>query len=348
MAHYSDRSFFAHPMGKLGLFMLFLFALWFGGWYAFANYADGKIGEALVGVRDRGVTVDCSNREMVGFPFRIGVRCDAVNVAHNRDKFKMETGAIRTAAQLYAPGELIAEVDGPFRTWPNGREFVADWSAMRMFLDATFTGGFDLASLTFSDLNSTYSTASLKAKSGAVHFRPTPQAEGSGESGSKSLDGALQLVDLSASLPRLTVPDATLDADATLIDGYQDLVVRRRPVRSVIRDGAEFEIRNLSLSLPDGGRLAFAGPLSVDEQGLLTGQIDVGVAKPESVAKWAGAINPQLAQQVGMITQAVAGMGKSASFGGSELRSITLTIDKGIVRLGFIQLPEPIPPLFRN
>ena len=121
-----------------------------------------------------------------------------------------------------------------------------------------------------------------------------------------------------------------------------------RPLRSVIRDGAEFEIRNLSLSLPDGGRLAFAGPLSVGEDGLLSGQIDVGVAEPEAVARWAGAINPQLAQQVGMVTQAVAGMGKSANFGGSELRSITLTIDRGVVRLGFIQLPDPIPPLFRN
>ncbi|MEP1207261.1 MAG: DUF2125 domain-containing protein [Rhizobiaceae bacterium] len=348
MSNHSQRSFLAHPMGKWGLFMLFLFALWFGGWYAFANYADGKIGEVISDVDDRGINIDCDNRQMRGFPFRIGVHCDALNIAHKRDVFRIEMGGIRTAAQLYAPGELVAEIDGPFRSWPNGRELNADWSAMRMFLDANLTGGFELATLTFSDLAASINQAALKVSSGQLHFRPTPSVEGSQDSAPQSLDGALQLASLSAALPRLEVPDATLDADATLIDGYQDLIVRRRPLRAVMRDGAAFDIRNLSLSLPDGGRLAFAGPLSVDDNGLLSGEINVGVAKPQSVADWAGKINPQLAQQVGMITQAVAGMGKPSNFGGTELRSILLTIDKGVVRLGFIQLPEPIPPLFRN
>ena len=53
------------------------------------------------------------------------------------------------------------------------------------------------------------------------------------------------------------------------MDGYQDLVERRRPLRSVIRDGAKFEIRNLALSLPDGGRLAFAGPLEGGQRRLV-------------------------------------------------------------------------------
>lgn len=348
MAHHSQRSFFAHPMGKWGLFMLFLFALWFAGWYAFANYVDEKIGEALVESHEKGINVDCDNRQMRGFPFRIGVHCDAVNISHKRDVFKLELGALRTAAQLYAPGELVAEIEGPFRTWPNGRELAADWSALRLFLDVRLTGGFDLASLTFSDFTTSFDKIALKVKNGAVHFRPTPQPEAAEETPPLSLDGAITLASLSAALPDISIPEASLDADATLVDGYQDLVVLGLPFRSVLQDGAKLEMRNLSLSLPDGGRLAFAGPLSVDAQGLLSGEIDVGVAKPESVAKWAGEINPQLAQQVGMITQAVAGMGKSNSFGGAELRSITLTIDKGVVRLGFIQFPEPIPPLFRN
>jgi hypothetical protein len=51
---------------------------------------------------------------------------------------------------------------------------------------------------------------------------------------------------------------------------------------------------------------------------------------------------------VGLVAQAVAGMGTSAKFGDIELRSIVLTIDRGMVKLGFIQLPDKIPPLFRN
>ena len=347
MTQATQRSFLSHPMGKFGLVIFALFGLWFGGWYAFASYADGKIGEAIENVSGRGINVDCSNRAMRGFPFRIGVHCDALNVAHKRDVFRMELGAVRTAAQLYAPGELVAELEGPFKTWPNGRELNADWSAMRLFLDAKLSGGFDLASLNFSDLTASINTAAMKISTGAVHFRPTPSDSDQPDQ-TPSLDGALNLANLSATLPGLTIPDATLDADGTLVEGYQDLIVRRRPFRSVMKDGAEFDIRNLSLSLPDGGRLAFAGPLDIDGDGLLSGKIEVGVAKPDSVAKWAGQINPKLAQQVAYITQAVAGMGKPAKFGGAEMRSITLTINKGQVSLGFLQLPERIPPLFRD
>ena len=348
MADKANRSFIAHQMGKFGLLIVVLFGLWFGGWYAFANFADGKIAGVLDGAGERGVNVDCTNRAIRGFPFRIGVHCDALTVAHKRDIYRMEVGAIRTAAQLYAPGELIAEVDGPFKIWPNGRELNADWSAMRFFLDANLTGGFELASLNFSDLTSSIGAAALKVTTGTVHFRPTPQAESEAEDTPKSLDGALNLTNFSADLPRLTVPDATLEVDGTLVEGYQDLIVRRRPFRSVMRDGAEFEIRNLALAMPDGGRLAFSGPLEIDTDGLLSGKINVGVNKPDSVAAWADKINPQLGQQVGMITQAVAGMGKPANFGGQELRSIALIIKRGQVSLGFIQLPERIPPLFKN
>ena len=158
----------------------------------------------------------------------------------------------------------------------------------------------------------------------------------------------LTLFSFSADLPRLAIPDASLEIDGTLVDGYEALIVRRRPFRQVMKDGAVFEIRNLALVMPDGGRLAFSGPVEIDSDGLVSGQINVGVNNPESVAEWAGKINHRLKQQVGMITQAVAGMGKAASFGGQELRSITLTIKRGQVSLGFIQLPERIPPLFRD
>lgn len=344
MAKNSDRSFFRHAMGKFGLFIAALFALWFGGWFAFASYADGEIAKVIRSVSDRGIEIACQNREMRGFPFRIGVHCDTLDVAHKRDVFRIKSGAVRTAAQLYAPGEMIAEIDGPFKTWPNGRELDANWSNMRLFLDANFSGGFDLASLTFSDFVSSLDQFKIDVGKGAVHFRPTPQA-GEGSKG-VSLDGAANLSNLAARLPGVTIPPAGFEVDATLEEGYQDLVVRRRPLRAVIRDGAMFEFRNLALSLPDGGRLAFAGPLEIGSDGLLSGKIRVGVSKPESVSRWAGAIDPRLAQMVGLIAQGVAGMGKPTRFGTVEVPSIIITIDRGQARMGFIQLGDPIAPLF--
>ncbi len=328
--------------------MFFLFALWFVGWYAFAHFAHDKIGEALENAEQQGIDVRCANRQMRGFPFRIGIHCDSLNIAGKDNALQLKLGAIRTAAQLYAPGELVAEVEGPFKTGLINGELDANWSALRLFLDINFSGGFELASLTFSNLSGSFNKADLKVADGAIHFRPTPLVDGSEDAEPVSLDGALRLADLSAALPKLTLPDATIEIDGTLVDGYRDLVIGGREFRAVMQDGAEFEIRNLALSLPDGGRLAFSGPLTIGEDGLLSGEVNVGVANPPSVARWAGEINPQLAQQIGMITQAVAGMGKPAKIGGADINSITLKIENGIVRLGFIQFPDPIPPLFRD
>ena len=72
MSKHANRSFFAHPMGKFGLLLLVLFGLWFGGWYAFANFADGKIAEAINGAGERGVNVECSKprHARISFPHR--------------------------------------------------------------------------------------------------------------------------------------------------------------------------------------------------------------------------------------------------------------------------------------
>lgn len=346
MAASSERSFFRHPMAKFALVVFALFALWFGGWFAFASYADGKLAEAVENVDQRGIRIDCENRSIRGFPFRIGVHCDSLSVAHKRDVFRFELGSIRTAAQLYAPGELVAEIEAPFKTWPNGVELNADWSFLRLFLDANLTGGFELASLNIGDFKTTLKTIAINVAKGALHFRPTP-VEGETES-PVSLDGALSLDSLTANLPSLVIPEASFQADGTLEDGYRDLVLQGRPFRAVMKDGAVFDIRNIALSLPDGGKLAFSGPLELDEEGLLTGKISVGVANPQSLSDWAGKIDQRLAQQIGFITQAVAGMGKPKRFGNDDLQSIVVTITKGEVSLGFLKMPEPIPPLFRN
>jgi len=344
MKNVTNRSFIAHPMGKWGLFLLALFALWFGGWFAFASYADGKLSQFIEGIHKNGTTVDCTNRDMRGFPFRIGIHCDTLLVDRPSDLFSIELGAVQTTAQLYAPGEMIAEVSGPLKSLSNGVELAGNWSAMRLFLDARLTNGFDLASLTFSDVSLALGEIALKVADGALHIRPTPPNE-LNTTELTSLDGAVRLTTLAAILPELTVPDATVEADATLLDGYQDLIVDQRPIQSVLRDGAALNIRNLALTLPNGGRLAISGLVEMDPTGLLSGTITIGVNDPNAVSQWAGQIDPGLAQSISLVAQAIAGMGKSTRIGNADMKAIVLDIDKGYVSLGFLKLPDQIPPL---
>ena len=334
-------------MAKWGLFMGFLFALWFGGWFAIAHYADNKIGEQITAVSQRGIVLDCKDREIRGFPFRMGVFCADLNIAHKRDVFRFEFGELMTAAQLYDPGTMVAELKGPFKTWSGSQEISASWNQMRVFLDANLSGGFEIASLNFSDFSAAAASSNLKSDKGALHFRPTPLAPDVENQTPVSLDVALNLDTLNLDNPKLTIPPATLDLDATLIDGYADLIRKGIPLRSVLRDGAEFTVRNLKLSLPDGGRLAFSGPITISENGLVSGKVKIGIADPDSLGRWASSVDPRLNQAVSGIAAGVSGMGSENQFSGETLRSITVTIDKGVAKLGFITLAN-IPPLFQN
>ncbi len=342
-----SRSFFSHPMAKWGLFMGFLFALWFGGWFAFARYADGKIGEQITAVSEQGVNIDCQNRAIRGFPFRIGVFCDDLNISHNRDVFRFELGELRTAAQLYSPGTVIAELDGPFKTWQGTREITARWNQMRLFLDANLTGGFELASLNFGAFAGEAGGSDIDIENGAVHFRPTPVAEGAEKPDPVSLDGYVTFDNFALSNPKLEIPPASLKIDATLVDGYTDLISRGQKLDTILRDGAEINLSTLLLSLPEGGRLAFSGPLTIDENGLVSGNVKIGIADPKAIGAWAKKVDQRLQQAVSGIGQAVAGMGKADTIDGQEMRTIVVTLDQGVLRLGFIQLAR-IPPLFQN
>ena len=270
-----------------------------------------------------------------------------LNISHKRDVFRFELGELSTTAQLYAPGKFIAELAGPFKTWRGTQEITAKWDQMRVFLDANLTGGFELASLNLGAFSGEVASSAININSGALHFRPTPKAEDAVETETISMDGALSLDNLSLSNPRIVIPPASLSIDASLVDGYTDLITRGKRFSSIMRDGADINVRSLLLSIPEGGKLAFSGPVNIDENGLVSGKVKIGIADPKALGAWASKVNPQLQQAVAGIGQAVAGMGKADTIGGQELRTIVVTLNKGVAKLGFIQLMQ-IPPLFSN
>ena len=342
MARIKDKTLFSHGMAKWGLFMAFLFVVWFAGWFLFANFADGKIGESLSVLKERGIVIECENREIKGFPFRIGVNCDGVKYSSNSNDLRIEGRALRTTAILYTPGELIAELDGPVQAWLNGMEVTTNWKTMRLFADVTFSGGFDRISLNYSLLKAATSLTQLSVGEGGLHLRPTP-----GEV--LSLDIAGNAYDVSILLGQsLKVPKASLSFDVKMENGYSNIVVKRQHIQEVLQNGVTVQIRSAGLRVPGNGRLVFVGPLELHRDGTLSGEIQIGVSQVKSLVAWARKVGPQLEQVVAIIGQAVAGMGKKAKFGDDELSSINVRIDRGVVRLGFIQLVKISPMRFNE
>lgn len=341
MQELKEKSFWQHGMAKFGLFMAVLFSLWFGGWFLFANYVDGKIGEGIQQAEAGGLKIGCENRDVTGFPFRIGVDCDRTFLTTNRDVFRLEAGALKTAAQLYAPGRMVAELESPFRTWAGTQQIEGNWDAMRLFADVSFSGGFDLISLTSKALTLIASGNSVAFADGGIHLRPTPDENA-------NLDIALNARNLTASSPGLpALPPLDAVIDTKLTDGYQQLVLGRKPLRQLLREGVDAEIRSAILTMAGDGKLAVAGPLSLHEDGTVSGTIRIGIANPEAVSAWFEQINPQLAAMVGNLAQAVNGMGSPTKFGTQDIPSIEVTVTRGEAKLGFITLGK-IPPFFQN
>ncbi|MEM9732103.1 MAG: DUF2125 domain-containing protein [Pseudomonadota bacterium] len=326
------RSFISHGMAKWALFVVMLFVLWFGGWFIFARYLDGQIGQQITRLDQRGLEIECQNRDIVGFPFRIGLLCERTAVSDPSRNLLVQGGELRTTAVVHDPTRVIAELKSPFVLQRGRSEILADWKSMRLFVNGELSGGFERISLNGSTVKISTGDGSITMDNGAFHLRPNP-------TDGQALDVAFSTTQLAANpAPGVSIPPATLAFDARMDDAYGQLVVNRLPMASYLGAEGSAVLRSFTLSTPEDGKLAFSGPITWHGDGTLSGEVSIGIANAEAVGAWAGQLNPNLQQVVAGIGQAVAGMGTKASFGTAELRSVKVVIDKNVVKLGFITL----------
>ena len=97
----------------LAVFLMALGVGWYYAWTHGARLLDNEVSALIRNSNDAGREIECANRRVEGFPFRVGIFCDTVSAYAVRDGISIRTGALRSAAQFYAPNSLIAEMDGP-------------------------------------------------------------------------------------------------------------------------------------------------------------------------------------------------------------------------------------------
>ena len=324
-------------MAKWGLFMVLLFVIWFVGWYVAAQIAGREFDRMVEQTKDRGLLIECEDRSIKGFPFRLGLHCSRAGIAHNRDVFRIKSGALRSAAQIYAPTEIVAELDSPFEAWSEGGPLKADWKQARLYGDFN-TGGFDLVSLTFDEFGARLDDLNFKFDDGAAHVRPRPA-----EPDTLEVAGHFSRIRLFAN-EVVNIRPFSLSYDVAVGEGYAKLVKQRRPVRSLLNDPLNLDLRAVVLTTEDEGRLALSGPLVIDAQGRLNGTIWVGVQNTDALVRWAESVQPQLREQVELLGSSLMALGRPRTFGKLEMSAVALTLEKGVMRLGLITLGE-LPPI---
>ncbi|MCX7305656.1 MAG: DUF2125 domain-containing protein [Hyphomicrobiales bacterium] len=310
----------------LGAFVVVLFGGYSAGWFYLADQLAARAESTIAGLNRNGVTVECDDPVVHGFPFRLGVFCDRVAYANAGEAVGLTAGNLRTAGQIYDPMRFVAELDGPATVdTPNNGSLKFDWQKLRASVrwarplpqrvsveggsvTASTSGGAPLATI-----------AAFEA-----HMRPNGQ----------DIDLASSFENLALD-PTLvdgrSVPPFSGESDLTINGGVDLRGIEPRDLR-----GRSGTIRNAALTVGGTSGVSLSGTFAVGEDGLLDADLKVTVRDPKGLSAALAEAFPEKRREIGNVSSALGFMGSDPT--------LPLTIERGKARLAFFKLGD-IPPL---
>jgi hypothetical protein len=318
----------------LGGGVVLVIALYTGGWFYAASALKTNVLRAIAPRDTAGLSGECADMDFRGYPFRIGLFCSKVTVDDNANGVSASFGALRSAAQVYAPGHIVWELDSPaeIRT-TNGLTISAEWANLQASL-VTKLQGIDRSSTVIEGLKATAvssftgQTINFDADRTEIHLRQN----GADLDGAISVEGSNTAIkDWPQLFPRLSAnADLTISGKAGLIDGSDPTGIY----------GAQGELRRIVADIGDGKVMTLSGPFSFDERGLLSGKFRLEI---EELGPWGDSLKqsfPEIASTVDTATKLL----KALAGGGNKV-SVDLVVDHGNATVGgFIPLGK-IPPI---
>ncbi|TCL72680.1 DUF2125 domain-containing protein [Rhizobium sp. BK251] len=319
----------------LGLAIVLVIGGYTAGWFYAASLLKDSVLKALGKQDTAAITGQCSDIAFRGFPFRIGLFCSSVQIDDHRNGVSASFGNLRSAAQVYAPGHIVWELDSPaeIRT-AHGLTVSAEWSNLQSSLVTRLTG-VERTSTVIENLKATIVSAftnqtfNVDAARTEIHLR---QNEGNLDAAVTVENSNTVVKDFPQVFPALTASaDATLTGKAGLIDGSDDgkgLYGSKGALHKVVADIGEGRIITLS------------GPFSFDDSGYLSGQFRLEIQQLDPWRDSLKQVFPGLAPTIDMAGKLL----KALAAGGDKV-SVDLRVDRGQISLnGFIPLGS-LPPI---
>lgn len=308
----------------LALFIVLLFGGYSAGWFWFAGKTENEVRKTIAGLNRDGVSVECVNSTIRGFPFRIGLFCDRLEYEDTARRVSASTGNLRTAAQIYQPMRTVLELDGPLRvTAPDLPQLQLDWELMH-------------ASARIADpLPERVSVETRKLTGQAAFSDRAPTPLFTAEETQMHLRPNGANIDLAGTFTGLVIDPQAIDgrtlpkldgsADTTLNNGV-NLVTSKQPALR----GQSGTIRSMTLTSGGSAGVALSGPWSVDADGLVDATLKVTIQNPRELSRILSEVIPEQRQQIGSVFSGLAMLG--------DAPTLPLTIAKGKATLGFIPL----------
>lgn len=327
---------FARRIRWLGIFTALLGAVWTVGWFWLAGLGETKVDEVLTKANVKGRAVACDNRTINGYPFRFGLFCDSVRFEDPGRGIRISASALRTAAQVYNPRHLVAELDGPaLIDAPRLEPLEINWGLLHASVRANKPlpdrVSIEAKSLDIArriEAGASHRIAGADYAAGHMRIEDKDVAF-AGEAGGLAIDPAVT--------PGRTIPLLAASYDLLLNDGVRILGSKPKDLRAALR-GASGEIRSAVIVFSDGGEARIAGPVSADASGLIGGDITVTFKDGD---KLGNALAKALPEAASVIQPALSAAAMAA--GKDKDASLTLTIRKGKVSAGFFPIGQ-IPP----
>ena len=298
----------------LGIAVGAVLVLYTGVWAFLASQLESGTETAIAQAAAEGTQIVCEDADARGYPFRLGLHCAATGLA-TPEGASVTAGSFRSAAQIYDPGLVISEIDGPLAVEAPGTRIEASWDVARAstrFGTERLNDG--RLNVTDVDVSATLDGAPFAARVARVFGTIRPN-EG-------DLDAALTIDDLDvAPLEGRDAPPVDLFLDATLTGAASALAYDAPPLESL--RGRELRLRSLDVALAGGGRIEVAGAVAVDGSGAANGTIEVAFSDIAATIDTLAALVPEMEgplRTAGGLLGGSAGGGLLAGFlgGGSD------------------------------
>lgn len=320
----------------LSAIVALLLAAWYYGWHFGAVQLSKRADAALAEGSRSGVEIDCANRRVEGFPFRVGIFCDRTVIYLSADGSRTEAGPFRSAAQFYDPGKVVAELDGPARIeTPGSIPYIVNWTSLRASTRSNSNGptAFSLAvqGLKVNDGWAESSPPLASAASAEFHGRLSPES-------TDNLDIAFSGASLRPAGSH--VPPFAVKVDLRLT-GVTAHLAGGFDISEFIRANTlSGRISDFSVEPEIGGILQIRGPFNIGSDGRVDARLTFDADNTAALIEFLGQVMPGEREILSTLGTVLALFSER----GGAIRNVPMTIENGTVEIGPITVGE-IPPL---
>jgi len=301
--------------------------LWTTGWYYFAARFEDNLPAALARIVGPDASADCATADVRGYPFRFGLFCETLSYANPAEGMTANTGALRSAAQFYRPGHVVAEVDGPLVYTDTGLAVRTDWQVLQASVRAV-SDGLDRGSIDARNISFDIDGAGLAQRFALQADRVNAHARRN----AADLDIAAYGDNLRNSLvdglaAKAFTLEATLTGRANMLE--VPVVPLTTPFDAVLH--------RVAIELDENTSLEIAGPVHVDDNRRITANLELTVRNLQQLLKVVEPFNPEVAGLLAGVGPLIASLDTKP---GDDAITLPLKISNNMVSLGMFPLGE--------